>query len=347
MRYIQDYGLPSGETVEDWKQFYQLYKVYGYGNNNEHQIKDTKTKKYKSLTSLGIDAKQIQCFGNSSFIIDKDDHLSIFGTDFLENSAIGMEAFDHVKIKKMATSHNHMLIIDFNNHVWGVGVNKQGQLGLGDNKPHHRLKRILMNGAPVIAKNVSCGNSFSIILDIDNNVLVCGTNFYGRLGLGKENFQINIFTPLNIKAKAITAGSTYSFIIDEQDNVVVFGANNYGQLGVGHRDTIYTPTLIGQKAKEIKCGSLSTSIMIDMDDNVLGCGESFHSNVFIDLHKKAKHVYIGSAGFFVILDMNNDAYRMGEVDASMRYIRGQFIPLDFKAKHIACGYSHVLALKYK
>ena len=91
------------------------------------------------------------------------------------------------------------------------------------------------------------------IIDLNNNVWVCGSNKFGQLGLGDiQNRNIPTQIP-NLKAKQVSCGYKTMAIIDMEDNVWVCGGNRYGQLGLGDRLARNVPTKVPNlKAKEVQ-----------------------------------------------------------------------------------------------
>ena len=73
------------------------------------------------------------------------------------------------------------------------------------------------------AKAVSAGGCHLLILDLNNNVWVCGGNKFGQLGLGDYNNR-NIMTILpNLKCKQISAKADHSIIINLYGDIFIFG----------------------------------------------------------------------------------------------------------------------------
>ena len=99
------------------------------------------------------------------------------------------------------------------NNILSFGYNYFGQLGLGDNT-YSRSKPTHINY--MTAKYVSCGNNYTVLIDMNNNVWVFGSNFYGELGLG-DNINRTVDIPIkinDIKAKSISCGSSHTLLID-------------------------------------------------------------------------------------------------------------------------------------
>lgn len=74
--------------------------------------------------------------------------------------------------------------------------------------------------------SVYCGVLYTIALDENGNIWVCGDNKYGQLGLG-NNDERYIFTKIisSEKFKNISCGIGYTVALDFHDNIWSCGTN--------------------------------------------------------------------------------------------------------------------------
>lgn len=180
-----------------------------------------------------------------------------------------------VKVKYIAAGTRHAAAIDTEGRVltWGFGgdwYKGGGQLGHGSldslSKPKY-IEWLREYGAKI--KSVSCGNSHTIFLTTDGEVLSCGVGEYGRLGTGSSS---NSTTPsslsslLNETIVQVAAGNSHSIALDKNGNMYTWGRNDAGQLG--HSDTfidiysieelprmIESPALKGQTVCHVAAGN--------------------------------------------------------------------------------------------
>ena len=95
-----------------------------------------------------------------------------------------------------------------------------------DNVPGH-----IESSAKYNIKQVECGGSYTIYVDIDNNLIVFEKNNYGPLN-GK--IEINLyFRRNNIKIRSISCGFSHTWIVDNYGNGYIFGKNDCGRTGNG------------------------------------------------------------------------------------------------------------------
>ncbi len=98
-----------------------------------------------------------------------------------------------------------------------------------------------------LVKSITVGNSHTICLLEDGQVLAWGSNYYGQLGLGDTKNRITP-TPIpgltGVGVKSIAAGGFHTICLLEDGRVVAWGGNNYGQLGLGDTENRNTPVLV-------------------------------------------------------------------------------------------------------
>lgn len=275
---------------------------------------------------------------------------------------------DGTKIKIIASSERHSLMIDTNNNVWAMGNNAFGQLGIGDNT-HRKFPEKINN---FLAKNVAVGGIHSLFTDTDNNLYYSGI-VYGQ--------HVHKPTPLNIKVKAIACGYRHFLFIDMDNILWSCGENKSGQLGTDNYENYSQPVCLNIKAKSIACGYYH-NLFIDMNGNAWSFGNNdgtikTYNGCFpptmISMPHKIKYISAGH-DHSVLIDVNNNIYWMERIKSSQcitnkpKYITNKEIKNIFSdgtktflidmnnnicslnddnmpyvsAKAIGCGYKYIL-----
>ena len=177
---------------EIWVFGDNFYGQLGLGDNTERN---------KPTKISGIFAKFVSCGDNYTVIIDMNNEVWSFGSNMHSelglgdiinrdrpikitidsHSESGLAMRSGITAKYVSCGGNHTVIIDMNNEIWVFGENRDGQLGLEDNRNRDRPTKI--NGF-ASAKFVSCGNAHTVIIDMNNEVWTFGINNDGQLGLG-------------------------------------------------------------------------------------------------------------------------------------------------------------------
>ena len=136
------------------------------------------------------------------------------------------------KIIQFCCGYSHSLFLDIDGHVFSVGYNFNGCLGLGHNTNINELTQI-QNIPPM--KTISGVGSSSYLLDFEGNVWSFGSDIHGKLGHG-ETKSVNV--PTKIKGlqdiAQVSYGSTsdHFLVKDYQNKIFVMGAHGAGQIGV-------------------------------------------------------------------------------------------------------------------
>jgi alpha-tubulin suppressor-like RCC1 family protein len=138
----------------------------------------------------------------------------------------------------------HTCVVKSDGSIFCWGNNSYGQLGngsFGNNIPspssdiyldafYNRLTDIY---------HVSVGNSHTCAVDNGNQIWCWGNNYYGQLGIGKDNnyYQTYYSFPRQVtsvgKVKGVSVGYSSTCVIKEDNSLWCWGGNDSGQLGDG------------------------------------------------------------------------------------------------------------------
>ncbi len=150
------------------------------------------------------------------------------------------------EVDQVSSGAGHTMILKNNDSLWAVGFNHIGQLG--DNTtankkiPVQVLEIPADSGEPqpmTDVKQVSAGNSHTVILKENGEVWAVGDNRVGQLGDGTtENKKIPVQVmiaadrPMTNVAQ-VSAGQGYTVILKKNGSLWAVGNNSSGQLGDG------------------------------------------------------------------------------------------------------------------
>jgi alpha-tubulin suppressor-like RCC1 family protein len=163
--------------------------------------------------------------------------------------------------------------------------NDSAELGLG-----HRKNKILPTKLGIKASTISCCETHSIVVDVNNDIWVWGANNAGQLGLGKtvktQNKPVQL---VGFKAIDASCETQYTKFIDMNHQVWGCGTNAEHQLGLEDtKHKQYIPVKLGIKAKKLRCTTDET-IYIDMNDNIVIFGLE-EKNVYTHTTFKAMRI---------------------------------------------------------
>ena len=220
---------------------------------------------------------------------------------------------------KLAVSANHSVRIDSQGHLWVVGDNNVGQLGVQDKKTLLRWTKVpLVEGKKEVRfTKIKTGYDFSLALDTQGNLWGTGSNDSRQLGIrgikGEKEHKlypswkkILIYqeeTKGEIKQikptfKYINVGFyAISFAIDQEGNLWGTGSNKFFQFGNGKRvnQDYWIKLKVHENKKPVRFQALTSgalhSLALDQEGNLWGTGfDLFHQ--------------LGTKQFKIINDLN-------------------------------------------
>ncbi len=161
-------------------------------------------------------------------------------------------------VKDVFYEASNVFIIKIDGTVWGCGLNRYGQLGIGTYEHKNVFTQVKdESGTNYLTnvKQIAIGDGHTLFLKNDGTVWSCGSNGYGELGLGGgSSIYDNIKTIMQVKD---TTGNNYltniigisaNFVnssFSQIDKIFVCGGNQYGQLGLGYTGgSISLPTKV-------------------------------------------------------------------------------------------------------
>nr|XP_031315790.1 secretion-regulating guanine nucleotide exchange factor isoform X9 [Camelus dromedarius] len=136
-------------------------------------------------------------------------------------------------VKRITGGGGHSAIVTDEGDLFVCGLNKDGQLGLGHTEDvlyFTPCKSLL--GCPV--QQVACGWDFTIILTENGQVLSCGSNSFGQLGVPHGPRRCVFPQAVELLREmvvSIAAGLRHALAATETGKVFTWGRADYGQLG--------------------------------------------------------------------------------------------------------------------
>ena len=275
-------------------------KIYHCGYNLTTKEKITKPKKIKfffekeKIIQIEIGEKFwlfLTALGNVYIYNDEgeNDQIKKGKKDNNDNNNEPKEVIRNIQL--ISCGYNHYFALDKNNVLFGFGENNRGQLGLDDNNVNKSIiipKRIVLNNE---IDNIFCGKDYTIFHTNKKEILVCGKNEEGELGIGKEVYSKDLNNNNCIKPKKIEQffnleiikvscgeNNCVAMVRDSTTKIVnvwSWGSNKKGQLGLGSNIENSKPKLIPALLEyinhlpiDVTCGKNHCLVLLKKKDEI-------------------------------------------------------------------------------
>lgn len=251
--------------------------IYALGSNSDGQLGLPKNiiSTAGIRLELNVKIKFIATGANHSILIDEDGDVYGMGNNFAHQ--LGLYNITHsekiysplkisinAKIVAASCGSNYSLLLDEQGHVYAMGTNMYGKLGLGIR--HAALTPEKLDLADKII-SISAGRDHALLLSEKGLVYVMGNGLYGQLGNGNlKNQYIPQPIDINDNIISVAAGGYHSLILSEDGSVYVMGRNSHTQLGLIQTvQQVQNPIKlnISDKIISIACGEYHSMLLAD------------------------------------------------------------------------------------
>ncbi|KDO31314.1 hypothetical protein SPRG_03930 [Saprolegnia parasitica CBS 223.65] len=201
-----------------------------------------------------------------------------------------------VLLTKVASGHQHTLVLDANDRLFVFGNSNQGQLGIAglkcSTKPRVWDGRDVDGGMHMHIMDSACGGDHSMVVTDDDDVLTWGSNEHGQLGSALDESGSGMFLdtprvlrlPSRSKIVQVACGLKHCALLLDEGTVLTWGYGKSGALGHGttdapRREDEASPRPVQSLSKthifHIACGEMHTAVISSAGDlYTAGWGEN-------------------------------------------------------------------------
>lgn len=175
----------------------------------------------------------------------------------------------NVLIKDIACSEQHSAFITQSGHIFSMGSNSEGRLGIGDQATKQSPSPCLIESMSLYrASSISCGWGHTVVITEEGYAFAWGVGEFGALGTGTSETQwspVKIKIPDFIRCRQVSCGSRHTAILGDdgydKGSLFMFGAGEAGQLGTGRREREMMPIRIQTNGEvlQVSCGVFHTA----------------------------------------------------------------------------------------
>jgi alpha-tubulin suppressor-like RCC1 family protein len=178
---------------------------------------------------------------------------------------IGSNTFDSVNSSawsQVDCGYHHTALLRSDGTLWVIGLNQNGQLGLGDNTNRYLLTQV---GTGTDWAFVACGHYRTYAIKTDGTMWAAGQNDDGQLGQGNKT-ELNTLTQVGVATDwaSVASGNHQAMAIKTDGTLWGAGANAYGLIGLGSGDTsdrtTFTDTGVTGCA-QVSCGQWHSGVI--------------------------------------------------------------------------------------
>ncbi|OMJ68501.1 hypothetical protein SteCoe_34024 [Stentor coeruleus] len=172
----------------------------------------------------------------------------------------------NVLIKEISCGEEHAAFISSQGHVYTMGSNSDGRLGIDD-------KSLSFSSSPCLVISLSdlnpikiaCGWGHTACVTQNGDIYTWGLGEFGALGLGHDTSQWSpqkALLPENFEAVAVSCGSRHTAILGKNGRLALTGCGEAGQLGTKKREKELIPVIIeAENVVQVACGIFHTAFL--------------------------------------------------------------------------------------
>ncbi|XP_029991870.1 secretion-regulating guanine nucleotide exchange factor [Sphaeramia orbicularis] len=133
-------------------------------------------------------------------------------------------------VREVTGGGGHSVVVTENGEVFVCGQNSKGQLGLGHNTDVLTLQ--VCSSLSKRVTKVACGWDFTLLLSDCGQLLACGSNTFGQLGVGEavtHSEYALVVESLKEPVVSVAAGLRHSLAVTESSCVYQWGTGLFSQ----------------------------------------------------------------------------------------------------------------------
>lgn len=160
----------------------------------------------------------------------------------------------NIMIREISCGEDHTGIISDTGHVYCMGNNLNGKLGIGDKQKLYSSSPVLVETlAEFTCVKISCGWTHTAVVTKEAALFTWGCGEFGALGMGRVD---DAWIPVRVMedVQDVSCGSRHTGVV-ARGKLYMCGAGEMGQLGTGKRQSENMLKLIvNENVFQVSCG---------------------------------------------------------------------------------------------
>ena len=255
-------ALTSSGRVFSWG--YGQDGQLGHGDSKDsHFPREISALREVSVSSIACGHSHSGCVGEGSLYMwgCNPDARCFMTSGEPQDYPVKIQLHERVKTLSLGVNHSGALCEDGSVVMGGLGTD--GQLGCSCSGYLEAYKLDIFDHQNP-AEMVSCGDSFTAVLDQKGFVWSFGKGDNGRLGLGDTSNKTKpIKVDLTEEVTQVSAGSRHAAAVSSKGNLFMWGFNFYLQIGqdYGDRDITKPVKIDLEGVRKVSCGYFHTGAL--------------------------------------------------------------------------------------
>lgn len=172
----------------------------------------------------------------------------------------------NVLIKEISCGEEHAAFISSQGHVYTMGSNSDGRLGIDDKEVNYSSSPCLVAFLSGLnPTKISCGWGHTACITQNGSLYTWGLGDFGALGLGNslsQYFPQKVQLPENSEAQSVSCGLRHTAILLKNGRLAMTGCGEAGQLGTRKREKEFFPIIIeAENVVQVSCGVFHTAFI--------------------------------------------------------------------------------------
>lgn len=267
------------------------YGILGNGDDGGRYLAPALATKLADLHVVDIAAGL-----DHSVVLTKDGAVYAFGrnnygqlgngsyTTSLDPVAVDLSGVDG-KVVSISAGDYHTLLLTDKGKAYAFGDNRYGQLGFNSTETSFNVPTLIPLEETVASIEANYYASF--LVTTEGEAYSFGRNQYGKLGLGMDYYDMDVFEPKRIagfapgvKVKSISTGSSHTLVVMEDGRLYAMGSVP----GIGG-PWLVEPAPIAELADEFivsASAGVTASLALTADGRVFAFGQTMYGQLGLD-----------------------------------------------------------------
>ncbi|GAA4885990.1 S8 family serine peptidase [Ferrimonas pelagia] len=283
----------------------------GVANFVDPAPRDKADKDFSQFLKPELGGSSLALAQSFSAMLDNQGRLQLQGAGPDDSASVGLRTLSgDAMFRTIAAGESHLMALDVEGRLYGIGSNDLGQLGLSDRTARTTLTPLAQES---IWLQVATGAAYTVALDLDGQLWG-----WGLIPGQDESITAPVQVDASRRWSKIAAGQDHLLLIDELGRLFAMGQGDEGQLGQGDLLVQSQPVQVGQASDWVRISAgQSHSLAIAADGSLWSWGANADGQLGLDdssprlipsrVGQSTRWTGLRAAGNVSLAQQNNDS----------------------------------------